>query len=160
MERERHEAIVAGLQAQLTNADTNGPSGKKNDEIESENKQLKKKITENENEIKKLKATIADSDFETRLLITKIAAATSENEHLQGRINEFDITTTELVKRAEQAGKNATVNTLTASQVLNEIAYLNNKINKLENVKGWMSLGIVLLITAVVLFFLNTAYKI
>jgi len=127
--------------------------------VESENKQLKTKIMESENEIKRLKEKIVEINFENRLLKTKIAAAVSENDHLQARIEEFDIIKAELVSRAEEAGKNAPVNTYTASQALHEIAYLHSRINKLENVKGWLSLGIVLLIAAVVLLCLNTTYK-
>jgi predicted nuclease with TOPRIM domain len=154
MERERYEAIIAGLQELLANADANHQAIKKIAEVELEKKQLEKKITENENEIKKLKAKIDEIDFENRILKTKIAAEESEKNHLQARVDEFDII------KAEQAGKNAPVNTLTAPQAQPEIVYLNNKITKQKNLKGWVSLGIVLIITAVVLFLLNAAYKI
>jgi chromosome segregation ATPase len=160
MEREGYKAITGGIQAQLPNAEPTHQSEKKIGEVDSETTQLKARIMESENEIKRLKEIIVEIDFENRLLKTKIAAAESENEHLLARINGFDVPGAEPVKRAGESVNNAFVNTFTPPHTANEIVYLDKKINNLKNVKGWVSLGIVLIIAAAVLLVLNAAYKI
>ena len=160
MDGEGFETITTGVQTQFANAEPKHQFAKKIPEVEAETTQLKTRIRDSENEIKRLKEIIVEIDFESRLLKTKIAAVESENKHLQARIHGFDMPETEPVKKAGEVVNNVSVNSFTAPQVANEIAYLNNKINKLENVKGWMSLGIVLIIATAVLFFLNAAYKI
>jgi chromosome segregation ATPase len=160
MERERYEAIKADLQALLANAEATHQLIKKIDDAALQNKLMEKKITGNENEIKKLKATIDKIDFENRLLKTKIAVAESERNHLQARIVEFDIMKADQIKSPKQADYNAPANTFTTPQAPPEIVYFNNKINKQKNLMGWMSVGIVLIITTFVLFLLNTTYKI
>ena len=160
MERERVEEMIAGVQRPFANPEPGNQSTKKMAAIESENKQLKTRIAANEYEISRLKETIDELDFENRILKTKNAAIESQNDHLEAEINSLDTIKADLLKSAPQVNKNTPENTQAPSHVLHEITYLKNQINKRGNVQGWMSIVIVLLITALVLLLLNMSYKI
>ena len=157
MESEKYETVTAGMLAQAGDEPDN-PLAKKLAALETENKQLKTKVTADENEIKKLKEKITEINFENRSLTTKNVAIESENDHLEARLNELDTIRDSLLK--QEAGKNMLLTPPTSSQGQLIIAYLKTRINKVENLKGWLSLTIVLLITTLVLLFLNSAFKI
>jgi chromosome segregation ATPase len=159
MESEKYETVIADLQVQPDDEPGN-PSAKKMAALETENKQLKARVAADENEIKKLKEKITEIDFENRSLTTKNAAIESENDHLEARLNELDTIKEGHLKQAQQAGKNIPVTPPAVSHVHQEITYPGTRTNKLGNLKGWMSLAIVLLITTLVLIFLNSAYRI
>jgi len=160
MERERFEEMLAGVQNPFANAEPGNQPPKKIAAIESENKQLKTAIAANEYEINRLKETIDELDFENRILKTKNAAIESQNNHLEAEIKRFDTIKAGLLKSESEVDKISPGNTGSSSHVLPETTYVKNQINKRGNVRGWISIVIVLLITALVLFLVNMAYKI
>lgn len=158
METEKWHRSTAGLQNQPEDAG-GGTSAKQVAVTDTETSHLKTRLAEDEYEISKLKEKITEINFENRSLTIKNAALESENERLKTRLTELNSPKEYFREQAEQAPQIIKVNPI-AVHAQHEIIYLNSRISKLKNLKGWMSLVIVLLISTLVLIYLNRIYKI